>query len=96
MKNLTEKSDDFLEHQRKIWDTISFRSSRAMLLTGVGIFTPIGGQSIICVDARPIEDPLRPLDVKTKLDSEYGDSEKCTITVFSKVRSNNFNNYSSI
>ena len=67
-----------------------------MLLTGVGVFTPIGGQSIICVDARPIEDPLRPLDVKTQLDSEYGDSEKSTITVFSKVRSNDLNDFSSL
>ena len=84
-KNLTEKSDGFLEHQRKIWDTISFRSSRPILLTGVGVFTPIGAETIICVDARPIEDILRPLDVQTKLESEYGDPEKCTITVFSKV-----------
>ena len=67
-----------------------------MLLTGIGVFTPIGGQSIICVDARPIEDPLRPLDVKTKLDSEYGDAEKSTITVFSKVCSNYFNDCSSL
>ena len=67
-----------------------------MLLTGVGVFTPIGGQSIICVDARPIEDPLQPLDVKTQLDSEYGDSDKSTITVFSKVRSNDLNDYSSL
>ena len=85
MKSLTEKSGDFLEHQRKIWDTISFRSSRPLLLTGVGIFTPIGAQSIVCVDARPIEEPLRPLDVKTKLESEYGDPDESTITVFSKV-----------
>ena len=85
MKNLTQKSDDFMEHQRKIWDTITFRSSRALLLTGVGIFNPIGAQSIICVDARPIEDPLRPLDVKTKLESEYEDDDKSTITIFSKV-----------
>ena len=92
MKNLTEKSDDFLEHQRKIWDTISFRSSKPMLLTGVGVFTPIGAQSIVSVDARPIEDPLRPIDVETKLECEYGDSEKSTITVFSKVSNNNLNN----
>ena len=85
MKSLTEKSGDFMEHQRKIWDTISFRSSRPLLLTGVGIFTPIGAQSIICVDARPIEEPLRPLDVKTRLESEYGDPDESTITVFSKV-----------
>ena len=88
MKSLTEKSGDFMEHQRKIWDTISFRSSRPLLLTGVGIFTPIGAQSIICVDARPIEEPLRPLDVKTRLESEYGDPDESTITVFSKVINN--------
>ena len=85
MKSLTEKSDDFLEHQSRIWDTISFRSSRPLLLTGVGVFTPLGAETIICVDARPIETPLRPVDVKTELDSEYGDADKSTMTVFSKV-----------
>ena len=55
-------------------------------MTGVGVFTPVGADAwTIYVDARPIDDNLRPLDVKTKLESEYGDSEKSTITIFSKV-----------
>ena len=80
------KSEGFIEHQRRIWDTISFRSTRPLLLTGVGVFPPVGSHAwTIYVDARPIDDNLRPLDVKTKLESEYGDSEKSTITIFSKV-----------
>ena len=85
-KNLKAKSEGFLEHQRRIWDTISFRSTRPLLLTGVGVFTPVGTNAwTIYVDARPITDNLRPLDVETKLESKYGDFEKSTITIFSKV-----------
>ena len=55
-------------------------------MTGVGVFTPVGANGwTIYVDARPIEYPLIPIDVKTKLESEYDDSDKSTITIFSKV-----------
>ena len=74
-----------MEHRSNIWDTISFKSSKPLLLTGIGVFTPLGAQTIVCVDARPIEEPLRAIDVKTELESEYGDSEMSTTTIFSKV-----------
>ena len=51
----------------------------------MGVFSPVGGESIICVDARPIEDNLRALDCYTKLQCEYGDEDKRSITIFSKV-----------
>ena len=85
-KSITDGREQFQEHQSRIWDTISFRTTRPILLTGVGVFTPVGSDCWISyVDARPIEEPLRQIDVKTKLDSEYGDSDKSTITIFSKV-----------
>lgn len=85
-------SGDILEHRRLTWDTISIRLSRPALLTGVGVFAPQGGgsESLVCVDARPLVEPLRELDVATKLESEFfmkegGEVDKNRITIFSKV-----------
>jgi hypothetical protein len=75
-----------IDHKSRIWDTVSFRTSEDVLLTGVGVYGPFTGENneaIICVDARPIEDPLRPLDVATELDSIYDDKD--TLTIFSRV-----------
>ena len=94
--NSIQKSNAFLEHQRKIWDSISFRSSKALLLTGIGIFTPVGAASVICVDAKPTCvnpipscmcgcSPFRPLDEVKYGEQEYGDAEMSTITIFCKV-----------
>ena len=73
------------------------RTTCPILLTGVGIFTPLSGgaESLVSVDARPLEDPLRPLDVSTKLESEYGDEAHATISVFSKVHLKSFCNFGS-
>ena len=76
-----------LEHRRLIWDSIAVRVSSPILLTGVGVFGAFGlGEGIICVDARPIEKPLRSLDVATELESEFADDEKKIITIYSKVQ----------
>ena len=94
MKSLTEKCYDFLEHQRKIWDTISFRSSKRLLLTGIGVFTPhcSGAETIISADARPIKKTFFVHPTKSDVEklawasgSEFGDSNKSTITIFSSV-----------
>ena len=53
--------------------------------TGVGVFCLAGGETVDCVDARPIEKDLRPLDCCTKLNSELGDSDGASITIFAKV-----------
>ena len=85
-------SGELLEHRRAIWDTISLNISRPSLLTGVGVFSPQGGgsESIVCVDARPLVEPLRELDVATRLEAENfvgpdGVEDERRITVFSKV-----------
>ena len=64
------------------------KSNCDIFLTGVGVYVPTsgdeGGESLICVDARPLEKPLRPLDVETELNSMLEDPN--TMTIFSKVR----------
>ena len=76
------------EHRRRIWDRISLKSSRAILLTGIGVYSPQGvnngGSTVIHVDARPIESPLRKLDTATPLQSAADDVEAGTISVFAK------------
>ena len=85
------KPGNLLEHKRQLWDSISLRSDSAILLTGVGIYVPhggsggVGGETLICVDARPLVDPLRPLDVASVLDSEYGNEEETELSIFSRV-----------
>ena len=69
---------------------MSLRVSRPCLLTGVGVYSPQGDASTIHCDARPIEDDLRPLDVATKLDSEYS-ADQSEITIFSKVHYRKYN-----
>ena len=65
-------------------------------MTGVGIYVPHGGsggnggETLICVDARPLVDPLRPLDVATELDSEYGNEEETELSIFSRVSSEKY------
>ncbi len=78
----------YMEHTIKIWDTISVRTSVDILLSGVGVYAPHTGgatEATICVDARPIENPLRPLDVHTKLESEFDNDDKTILTIFSRV-----------
>ena len=59
-----------------------------MLLTGVGVFPPLAigtnAEAVISVDARPLTQPLRPLDLATRLDS-ISDSDSSTLTIFSRV-----------
>ena len=83
-QRLRRRTNALLEHKKRVWDTISVRSSKPILLTGIGVYTPQGDASTIHVDARPIEKDLRPIDVATKLECEtnWDDSE---ITIFSKV-----------
>ena len=64
-------SAGLLEHRRRTWDTISLRCvTHSVLLTGVGVYNTMGGgggEVMICVDARPLEDNPRPIDCKTLL-----------------------------
>ena len=77
-----------IDHHKRIWDTISIKSNCDILLTGVGVYVPSTGgsdcENLICVDARPLEEPLRPLDIETKLESILENPQ--TMTIFSKVR----------
>ena len=77
-----------IDHNKRIWDTFSLKSNCDILLTGVGVYVPTSGdvdeESLICVDARPLETLLRPLDVETELNAILEDPN--TMTIFSKVR----------
>ena len=57
------------------------------MLTGIGVYLPYTSncEALICVDARPLEKPLRPLDVETKLDSIDDPDTWGTTTIFAKV-----------
>ena len=46
------------EHRRSVWDSVSVCVDRPVLLVGVGLYAP-SGNTLICVDARPIQDNLR-------------------------------------
>jgi hypothetical protein len=84
-QRLGKKSDSVIEHTNRLWDTVSLKSNFDLLLTGIGVFSPStgGGEVIISVDARPLQDPLQPLDLVTCLDSI--DDDEHTMTIFSKV-----------
>ena len=51
-----------------MWDSVSVMSDTAVVIVGVGVYSP-SGQTQVSVDARPLEDNLRPIDVSTLLDS---------------------------
>ena len=36
------RSGRLLEHRRRTWDSVGVRASRDILLTGVGVFSPLG------------------------------------------------------
>ncbi|XP_059091699.1 uncharacterized protein LOC131887181 isoform X2 [Tigriopus californicus] len=75
-----------LEHRNCTWDSLLVQVDRPILLTGMGVYAPQGAsETIISVDARPFVFPLRPLDVETKLNSEFEDSTNKVIGIFAKV-----------
>ena len=73
-----------LEHRRSVWDSISLMADTEVLITGVGVYSP-SGHTQVCVDARPIEDSLRPIDVATLLDSS-DEEEGRVMTLFGRPR----------
>jgi len=82
LTRLTKQTWAVTEHKRSIWHSLSLMVDRRIVLVGVGVYYP-SGQTTICVDARPLTQPLRPIDVSTELESdeeEYGDC----ITLFTK------------
>ena len=92
-----KSSEEYIEHQRKTWDSISFKSSKDILLTGIGIFSPVGAESIICLDAKPLVEkpvpscmcgcsPFSPISNVNYGKQEYNDDDHTTITIFCKVR----------
>ena len=81
------KPKAMISHTKRIWDNVSLKSNKDILLIGIGVYLPYTSncEALICVDARPLEKPLRPLDVETKLDS-IDDNYSCgTTTIFAKV-----------
>ena len=76
-----------ISHTKRIWDNISLKSNKDILLTGIGVYLPYTKdcEALICVDARPLEKPLRPLDVETQLDSIDDAYTWGTTTIFAKV-----------
>ena len=78
-------SDNVIEHTNRCWDTLCIRADFDVLLIGIGVFSPSTGQAevTISVDARPLIEPLRPLDLTTRLDCVSDDKE--SLTIFAKV-----------
>ena len=76
-----------ISHTKRIWDNVSLKSNKDILLTGIGVYLPYTSncEALICVDARPLDKPLRPLDVETKLDSIDDNYSWGTTTIFAKV-----------
>ena len=76
-----------ISHTKSIWDNLSLKSSKDILLTGIGVYLPYTSncEALICVDARPLDKPLRPLDVETKLNSIDDPETWGTTTIFAKV-----------
>jgi len=70
------------EHRRRVWDSLSIMADKRVVIVGVGVYTP-SGETTICVDARPITDPLRPIDVSTELESDSEEDGRC-LTLYGK------------
>ena len=81
-ERLVTEVQGITEHRRNVWDSISVKASVAVVIVGVGVYSP-SGVTTICVDARPIEDNPRPIDVSTELDSCYEENGVVT-TIFGK------------
>jgi len=64
LTRLTKQTGAVTEHKRSIWHSLSLMVDRRIVLVGVGVYYP-SGQTTICVDARPLTQPLRPIDVST-------------------------------
>jgi len=79
---LSKQSGAVTEHKRGIWHSLSLMVDRRIVLVGVGVYYP-SGETTICVDARPLTEPLRPIDVSTELESEEEEDGTC-ITLFTK------------
>ena len=88
--------EEFIEHERKTWDSISFQSSKDVLLTGIGIFSPVGAESIICLDAKPLAEKPVPSCMcgcspfSSSSDVKYGKQDyngydNTTITIYCTV-----------
>lgn len=76
LSRLTTIPGAVTEHRRRTWDTLSIMADRRVLLVGVGLYLP-SGQTTICLDARPLAEPLRPIDVSTELDSSEEEGGTC-------------------
>lgn len=79
---VTDSRGGVTEHRRNVWDSISVMADTRVVIVGVGVYTP-SGNTQVCVDARPLEDNLRPIDVATELDSSYEEDGK-VMTLFGK------------
>lgn len=81
-QRLSTHKGAIMEHRRCIWDSISLKADQSVLLTSVGVYTP-SGSTAVAVDARPIEDNLRPVDMATELDSCY-EEDGNTMSLYGK------------
>ena len=79
---LRTEATGYTEHRRNIWDSLSVKCDQSVLIVGVGVYSP-SGHTQVCVDARPLEDNLRPIDVATELDS-INEEDGNIMTLFGK------------
>ena len=79
-------SNEYLEYGSRTWDTVCLTPNFSLLLTGIGVYVPSsgGGEVTIKVDARPLTEPLKPIDVETPLESLRDDGDPPTFTIFSR------------
>lgn len=83
---LSTEATGYTEHRRNVWDSLSIKCDAPVLIVGVGVYSP-SGHTQVCVDARPLEDNLRPIDVSTELDS-FNEEDGNIMTLFGKPGSN--------
>ena len=79
---LETEAGAYTEHRRNLWDSLSVKCDQDVVIVGVGVYSP-SGHTQVCVDARPLQDNLRPIDVSTELDS-MDEEEGAIMTLFGK------------
>ena len=79
---LRTEAGGYTEHRRNVWDSLSLKSDVPVMIVGIGVYSP-SGHTQVSVDARPLEDNLRPIDVSTELDSS-NEEEGNIMTLYGK------------
>ena len=79
---LRTEAGGYTEHRRNVWDSLSLKADAPVLIVGIGVYSP-SGHTQVAVDARPLEENLRPIDVSTELDSS-NEEEGNIMTLYGK------------